>query len=90
MLLAANAAIEFLDTRPHTLDELSAAADASSQPGYHDHHIVTQGGKNATNIPQALLQSRDNIVSLLQWGDRKFRPNRTLQRMDREKQDGSP
>jgi hypothetical protein len=56
------AALEFANTRPHTLEELRAAATGPSQRGYENHHIVTQGGKNATNIPQELLQSGDNIV----------------------------
>jgi hypothetical protein len=32
--------------------------------GYQYHHIVTQGGGNATKIPPAQLQNTDNIVRL--------------------------
>jgi hypothetical protein len=32
--------------------------------GYQYHHIVTQGGQNATKIPAAQLQNIDNIVRL--------------------------
>jgi hypothetical protein len=32
--------------------------------GYQYHHIVTQGGQNATKIPAAQLQNTDNIVRL--------------------------
>ncbi len=56
------AALDFVNKRPHTLEELRAAATGPSQPGYENHHIVTQGGQNATNMSQELLQSGDNIV----------------------------
>lgn len=56
------AAIDFVKTRPHTLAELSAAADAASEPGYENHHIVMQGGTNRMNIPEEQLQRPDNIV----------------------------
>jgi hypothetical protein len=49
-------------TRPHTLAEVISAADAPSKPGYEDHHIVTQGGRNWMNFPEEQLQSPDNIV----------------------------
>lgn len=58
------AAIDFVKTGPHTLEELCAEADAASEPGYDNHHIVTQGGKNAGNIPQEQLQRPDNIVRI--------------------------
>jgi hypothetical protein len=32
--------------------------------GYQYHHIVTQGGQNATKIPSAQLQNTDNIIRL--------------------------
>ena len=32
--------------------------------GYHYHHIVTQGGTNATSIPPEQLQNTDNIIRL--------------------------
>jgi hypothetical protein len=58
----AQAAIDFIKTLPHSLEDLQAAAGGPSEPGYDDHHIVTQGGKNAKNIPEDLLQQPDNIV----------------------------
>jgi len=56
------AVIEFFKSQPHTLEELSAAAAGPSQPGYEDHHIVAQGGKNGKTFPDNLLQSPNNIV----------------------------
>jgi hypothetical protein len=32
--------------------------------GYQYHHIVTQGGMNATKIPPAQLQNTDNVIRL--------------------------
>lgn len=56
------AATDFIKTGPHTLEDLQAAAAGPSEPGYDDHHIVTQGGRNAKNIPDDLLRQPDNIV----------------------------
>jgi hypothetical protein len=36
----------------------------SAGDGNQYHHIVTQGGLNATNIPQQMLQNTDNIIML--------------------------
>lgn len=36
----------------------------SADDGNQYHHIVTQGGSNAENIPQKLLQNTDNIIML--------------------------
>jgi hypothetical protein len=56
------AVIDFFQSQPHTLEELSAAADGPRQPGYEDHHIVAQGGENAKTFPEELLQNPNNIV----------------------------
>lgn len=47
-----------------TLDEELSKRFGSAGNGYQYHHIVTQGGVNATKIPSAQLNNTDNIIRL--------------------------
>ena len=45
-------------------DEDLSKRFGSAGAGYQYHHIVTQGGENATKIPPTQLQNTDNIIRL--------------------------
>ena len=45
-------------------DEDLSKRFGSAGAGYQYHHVVTQGGENATKIPPAQLQNTDNIIRL--------------------------
>jgi hypothetical protein len=87
--IEANAAIEFAQKGPHTLEEIEVSSNDYEEfssydefqkldpieyelvkrfgpagDGYQYHHVVTQGGENATNIPAERLQNTENIIRI--------------------------
>jgi hypothetical protein len=88
LALDADAAIEFVRSGPHSLEELQVSGDYEEFSSYRDfvkdalhaefmakrfgpagdgsqyHHIITQGGANASSIAPEQLQSTDNIIRL--------------------------
>lgn len=51
---------------PKSYEELKAASDEPSRPGYHDHHIVEQGSQNS-DVDPSRLQNDDNIVRIPEY-----------------------
>jgi hypothetical protein len=61
---ALTAAIKSANDPARTLEELQARVSPTSQPGYHDHHIVGQHAENRARFGDSLIDSRENLVRI--------------------------
>jgi hypothetical protein len=61
---ALTAAIKSANDPARTLEELQARVSPTSEPGYHDHHIVGQHAENRARFGDGRIDSRENLVRI--------------------------